>query len=176
MKRPKKNKARKYTTHMTSSGGERSRRKPKMKRVKSVVCFPIAPDNTPLAYIYARQRQTLTKKQMQSIAQGLLSNPLCLDIRPSAFHCLVFAGDRFVVDRSAINMCRVLLLTDEEKQGFVFDICASIAGACRNSRPLRMFISKMSHDLGVSRSHDGSFRDCGDCESDGERKERCLTV
>ena len=135
-------------------------------RIKSMLCYPLIPDKTPLAYIYAQQRHTLTKKQIHAIATALRAEPRYTKQSKDPFHAVLYARERFFVDPS--TLANVPAQQDRrKKEEVVLHTCLSIAASCRNSRVLKLYISKMSHDLAYASQQ---------CDADVERSERCLTV
>ncbi len=124
-----------------------------LPRVDSMLCYPLIPDNTPLAFIFARQRHTLTKKQLQAVADTLMSDPRCTENIRDPFHALVYARGGFFVEPSSIGTCRDdddRRRALERKESLVTRTCLRIAERCRNSRVLKLYINKMSHDMGCA--------------------------
>lgn len=115
-------------------------------RMKSMLCYPLIPDNTPLAYIYARQRHTLTKKQVHAVAVALLAEPRYTKQSKDPFHTVLYAQESFFVDPSALTDARHQQ-DHSAKEDLILDTCLSIAASCRNSRVLKLYINKMSHDM-----------------------------
>lgn len=134
-------------------------------RAKSMLCHPRIADNTPLAYIYAQQMRTLTKKQLRAVADALLREPLYTEVTENPFHLVMYARGSFVVNTSALTESRYQQNPAATKEQVVLDTCVRIATSCRNSRVLQLYINKMAYDMA-----------CSSSESDDERVERCLTV
>ena len=135
-----------------------------------MLCHPRMPDKTPLAYIYAQQRHTLTKKQIHAIATALRAEPRYTEESKDPFHAVLYARERFFVDPSTLANAQ-----DQQdrrtKEEVVLHTCLSIAACCRNSRVLKLYITKMSHDMAYAN------KECNaDNFADVERSERCLTV
>lgn len=148
-------------------------------RVKSMLCHPRIADNTPLAYIYAQQRRTLTKKQLQAVADALLREPMYTEQTEDPFHSVMYARESFFVDTSALTEGRHQQNPAATKEQVVVDTCVHIATCCRNSRMLKLYINKMAHDMACSSSESDDTGSVGDV-TDGfvadERVERCLTA
>lgn len=155
-----------------------------LKRTGSTRWGRRTPDNTPLAFIYAQQKQTLTKKQMQSVADALLSEATCINEKMNPFHALRYEHDGFVVDASALEASPK---NGPEVELAALQTCLKLANVCRNKRGLTLYINKMAHDMDVVRqSRESSVESisAGSSSSvdlehfveDGERGTRCLTV
>lgn len=119
-------------------------------RVKSMLCHPRIADNTPLAYIYAQQRRTLTKKQLQAVADALMREPMYTERTEDPFHAVVYAQDSFFVGTGALTGGRDQQNPDVTKEQVVVDTCVHIATCCRNSRVLKLYVNKMAHDMACS--------------------------
>lgn len=133
----------------------------KLDRSKSMLCGNSTPDQAPLAYIFAKQRHTLTKRQLKAVADALLSNANAVDLGPNPLHALRYDKDAFVVD-SSVLVTETQEEQDKERQ--VVDNCLKIAACCRNSRVLKLYIGKMAHELMSAR------------QGDTIRDDRALTV
>lgn len=156
----------------------KSCRAQELHKVKSMLCHPCIQDNTPLAYIYAQQRRTLTKKQLQAVADALLREPMYTEQTEEPFHLVMYARESFFVDTSALTESRDQQNPATTKEQVVLDTCVHIASCCRNSRVLKLYINKMAHDMACSSSEsdDTSVGDVADSFVADEREERCLTA
>lgn len=114
-----------------------------LDRIQSMVCANTTPNQTPLAYIFAKQRRTLTKRQLKAVADALLSKSNAVDLGPNPLHALRYEKDAFVVDTALV--CETQ--GEQDKERHVVDTCLQIAACCRNSRVLKLYIGKMEHDL-----------------------------
>ena len=131
-------------------------------RVRSMLCHPRITDNTPLAYIYAQQRHTLTKKQLQAVADALMREPMYTEQTEDPFHAVMYARESFFVGTSALTGGRDQGNPAATKEQVVLDTCAYIATCCRNSRVLKLYMNKMAHDMA--------------CTTSDEREETCLAA
>lgn len=121
-----------------------------LRRIRSMLCGKIVPQNTPLAFIYAQQRQTLTKKQLQAVANALLSGCVCLHQDVNPLHALKYESEAFVVDRPA--EAGHAPYDEEELERVTVDTCVRVAEVCRNSRVLKLYVNKMAHEMTTTRS------------------------
>lgn len=127
----------------------------KLGRSESMLCGSSTPDQTPLAYIFAKQRHTLTKRQLKAVADALLSKSNAVDLGPNPLHALRYDKEAFVVDSSApVSETE----GEQDKERHVVDNCLKIAACCRNARVLTLYIGKMAHEL-MSAREDGIIRD-----------------
>jgi len=162
-----------------------------------MMCYPTIPDNTPLAYIFARQKHTLTKKQLQGVADALMSEPRYTKLAKDPLHAVLYVGEKFYANPSAIADTTKHEGNHQslEKEQLVVETCLSIANSCRNARALKMYINKMVHDMNVRKDNNlgnnswvskycedsdaGSAYDvhknCFENLIDVEREERCAT-
>lgn len=124
-----------------------SREVKKFDRTRSMLCGSTTPNQTPLAYIFAKQRHTLTRRQLQAIADALLSTTDAVDLGPNPLHALRYEKDAFVVVTSALVPLLPASRGQQDKARSVVDTCLRIAAICRNSRVLTLYIGKMAHEL-----------------------------
>lgn len=156
-----------------------------LHKARSMMCYPSIPDNTPLAYIFARQKHTLTKKQLQGVADALMSEPRYTRLATDPFHVVLYAGEKFYANPSAITDSAEKEGDHQARAQLVVNTCLNIANNCRNARSLKMYINKMVHDMNVR--EDKSSRVCKYCDDyeaasacdehsiNVERGERCAT-
>jgi len=161
-----------------------------------MMCYPNIPDKTPLAFIFASQKHTLTKKQLQGVADALMSEPGYTKLAKDPFHAVLYAGGRFYANPSVVTDAaehggdRLTVV----KEQLVVKTCLTIAENCRNARALKMYISKMVHDMNSGKvkesgKNSGGFKYFEEAEPGSaccvrdhlledsvEREERCATL